>query len=148
MRKRSVIRGVLAAIVSHYAVLVGLLLLFWLMRPFVWAVIYDVPYQPVNGPMDPSSGEWLASQAIGFLSWVAGGFAACRWDKVDSNRSVFIVGVLFLALMPMSSSPATTDLVRMAIFYFEIPLALIVGFLLLRRSEPRSAVSIGAEPHE
>jgi hypothetical protein len=148
MRKRSVVRGVFAAIVAHYAVLFGLLLLCWSMRPFVWAAIYGVPYQPVKGPMDPSSGEWLASQAIGFLSWVAGGFAACRWDKAGSNRSVLIVGVMFLALIVMSSAPATTDLVRMAILYFEIPLALIIGWLLLRRSERRSAVLIGTEAHE
>jgi hypothetical protein len=61
---------------------------------------------------------------------------------------VLIVGVMFLALIVMSSAPATTDLVRMAILYFEIPLALIIGWLLLRRSERRSAVLIGTEAHE
>jgi hypothetical protein len=143
MRKRSVVRGVLAAIVSHYVVLFGLLFLFWLLRPFVWAAIYGVPFQPVKGPMDPNSGEWLVSQAIGFLSWVAGGYAACRWDKLGSNRSVLAIGLIYLAMMAMGSAPETSDLIRKGIFYLEIPPALGAGWLLCRRSEPRCAVLIG-----
>jgi hypothetical protein len=145
MRKRSIVRGVLAAIVSHYVVLFGLILLFWLMRPFVWAAIYGVPFQPVKGPMDPNSGEWLVSQGIGFLSWVAGGYAACRWDKTGSNRSLLAIGLVFLALMTLGSTPETSMLVRKAIFYLEIPLALGAGWLLYRRSESRCNALSGTE---
>lgn len=145
MRKRSIVRGISAAIVSHYVVLCGLLVLLGLLRPFVWSAIYGEPYQPVNGPMDPDSGEWLVSQAIGFLSWVAGGYAACRWDKLESKRSVMIVGVVFMVLMALGNAPETTELVRKAIFYFEIPSALGVGWFLFRRSEPRIIVITGNE---
>lgn len=145
MRKRSVVRGVLAATVSHYGVLFSLFFLFWLLRPFLWVTIYGVPFQPVKGPMDPNSGEWLISQAIGFLSWVAGGYAACRWDKIGSNRSALSIGLIFLALMAMGSAPETSELVRKAIFYLEIPLGLGAGLFLYRRSEPKCAALIEAE---
>jgi len=148
MRKRNAVRGVMAAIVSHYLVLFGLILCFWLLRPFVWAAIYGVPFQPVKGPMDPNSGEWLVSQAIGFLSWVAGGFAACRWDKAGSRRSVLIVGVIFLVLMSLGPALETRNLARQAIFYIEIPLALGIGWLLFRCYESRDAVLIGVEAGE
>jgi len=144
MRKRNVVRGVLAGVVSHYVVLFGLLFLFWLLRPFVWAAIYGVPFQQVKGPMDPNSGEWLVSQVIGFLSWGAGGYAACRWDKVDSNRSLLIIAGIFLALIAFGNAPENTSLVRTAIFYFEVPVAMSMGWLFFRRSEPRSTVSTGA----
>ena len=105
MRKRSIVRGFLAAIVSHYAVLLGLLFLFWLARPFVWAAIYGIPFHPMKGPIDPNSGEWLVLQAIGFLSWVAGGYAACRWDEMGSNKALLAIGLIFLALMAMDNPP-------------------------------------------
>lgn len=140
-RSGSTSRGVLAAIVFHYVALFGLLFLFWLLRAFVWSAIYGTPYQPTKGPLDPSSGEWLSAQAIGFLSTVASGLAACHWDKVSSNRAILIVGFIYLGLMAIGDVPATADPVRTAIFYFQIPLALISAWLLSRRFEPGYAAS-------
>jgi hypothetical protein len=148
MRKRNAVRGVLAGIISHYIVLFGLLFLFWLLRPFVWAAIYGVPFQPMKGPMDPNSDEWLILQGIGFLSCVAGGYAACCWDKVDSNRSLLIIAGVFLALILFGNAPENTSLVRMALFYFEVPVGMSLGWLFFRRSELRSTVSTEVETCE
>ena len=132
MKKRNVIRGVLAAIISHYVVLFGLILLLWLLRPFVWAAIYGVPYQPVKGPMDPNSGEWFMSQAIGFFSWVAGGYAACRWDQNGSNRAAIAICLIYTVLAFVGIIPASLDIVRKLALLLEIPISISVGCLLFR----------------
>lgn len=148
MIKRSVARGVVAAIISHYLVLFSLAALFWLLRPFVWAAIYGVPFHSQKGALDPASGEWLAYQAIGFLSWVAGGYAACRWNKPGSNKSILITGAIYLTLVLLGDAPKTIDLARIAIYYFEIPLALALGWFLFHRPQRSSVVLIEKESCE
>ncbi len=45
-----------------------LTLLYWGIRPFVWAAIYGVPYISPVGPFPMFSGEWFFVQGIWFLS--------------------------------------------------------------------------------
>jgi hypothetical protein len=130
--KRSVVRGVLSAIISHYLVLFGLLIIYRLLCPFVWAAIYGAPYQRGTGAMDPNSGKWLIFQAISFLSWIAGGYAACRWDYKNSNRAVWIVGSIYMVLALLGGTPVSMETVRKVFFYLEIPISIYTGWYMNR----------------
>lgn len=139
MRKRNVVRGILSAIIFHYLALIGLIALLLLLRPLVWAAIYGVPYQSPTGAMDPNSGEWLISQIIFFLSWIPGGYAACHWDRENSNRSVLFVGLIFMLLGIVGGSSVSMDVVRKLVFYLENPIAVAIGWYIhryLEQSEP------------
>jgi len=138
MKKRSFVRGVLAAIASHYVVLLCLFLVYWLLRPYGSAIINGTPYRYAPGPIDPNSGEWLILQAIAFLSWIAGGYAACRWDVKNSNGAVLVVVAICMLLVLAGGVPDSAATARKVIFFSEIPVAISLGWCMNRYIDAKS----------
>jgi len=133
--KRSYWRGLVAGIAAYLLSIVILSALYWVIRPFVWAALYGVPYSPPAGPYDPNSGEWLFFQIFGFLSAMAGGAATIRWSS--QRRSYAPLATLLAIAIPlillglaMGKAPAHTSLWRFGFSLVELPLGLICGAAL------------------
>jgi hypothetical protein len=126
-QKRGLLRAIIAGIVAHYLIGGALILSYWLLRPFVWAALYGVPYPAPQGPYDPSSGEWLFVQAMGLVSWIAAGAATARWSNPGFPAAAVVLVLLCFALLFFESPMANVAIWRMALYYLEIPVGLIVG---------------------
>ena len=153
-KKRSYWRGIAAGLLSHYlavAVLVGALMV---IRPFVWAAVYGVPYSPPAGPVDPTSNEGTLLQVLGLLSWVPAGAAALHWSADRSFNGLFTLlaytaALLMLAFIGESQPPM--PLGRAVWYCLSAPLGLAIGaFLYLRRATAQHAAqhSLGRAPGE
>ena len=128
--KRSIWRGICAGVLAHYLALLALILSYWVLRPFVWAAVYGVPYSPPSGPYDPNSGEWLFSQAMGIASWSASGYAATKWSPPRSPWAVATLVVLSLVLTAIGGLPVGAMLWRTALVLLAAPVGLLSGAAL------------------
>jgi hypothetical protein len=126
-RRRGFFRALVAGVAAHYFTLGALLLCYWLLRPFVWAALYGVPYAPPQRIYEPNSGEWLFIQAIDFASWIAAGAATIRWSSPGFPFALLVLGSLFVGLVLFANLPDSAGTLRMLIYYLEIPVALIFG---------------------
>ncbi len=132
-KNQSVWRAVLAGAVAHplFGLLLGMV--YWLLRPFVWAAIYSEPYRPPPGPYPADSGEWLFMQGIGFFAAVVAGALAAHWSPSRSKLPIaFLVALSFGALF-FTQFPLETTAFRNALYAFLTPVGLVVGALLLWR---------------
>jgi hypothetical protein len=139
-QKRGAVRAVIGGIAAHYLVFGALFILYWAFRPFVWAALYSVPYPPPQGPYDPSSGEWLFVQAMGFLSWVGAGAATARWSNPGFPWVLVAFGVLCLALPLFAIPIENVAIPRLAIYYLGSAVGLACGAVAYARSmSPRES---------
>jgi hypothetical protein len=127
------LRAVIAGIVTHYLVGGALVLLYWSLRPFVWAALYGVPYPAPQGPYDSNSGEWLYVQAIGFVSWIAAGAATARWSNPGFPAAAVVLVLLYVALLFSENPLGNVAISHMVIYYLEIPVGLICGVVAYRQ---------------
>ncbi len=130
IRARSFWRAVGAGLIAYCASFVALTLLYWLLRPFVWAAIYGEPYSPPPGPYSPNSGEWLYVQGIGFLTSVCAGAAAARWSLPGSLWALALFVLVPIAFVIVGGVPTDTSNLRVAIYALEGPLGVIAGAAL------------------
>lgn len=134
-RKRSFWRGLVAGVTVHYLVLLGLILVLWVVRPFIWATVYGVPYVAPKGPMDPNTNEWLIVQAIYLLSWIVAGAATARWSKPRSWAPLTLLIIFCAILIFMEPKPGPTSVLRLTLWFLEVPLGLLCGQLLYMHRE-------------
>ena len=131
LQKRGVLAAMVAGAVFFVLSFLGLVVLYWLLRPFVWAAVYGVAYSPPRGPYNPNSGEWLFVQGIGFLSTAAAGFACAKWSKAQSPLVAIGVALALLFLVVFFGElPAGVSYVRKAIFFLGQPIGIVCGALL------------------
>jgi len=126
-------------VVAHLLSLFALLVLYWLLRPFVWAAVYGVPYSPPPGPYDPNSGEWLFVQAISVLSWIAAGLAAARWSSRGFPWAVASLVVITTVLLIWADIPTSSSEIRITLYVAGTPLGLVCGaaiYMLYHRAIP------------
>jgi hypothetical protein len=117
------------------------MLVYWCLRPFVWAALYGVPYSPPNGPYPPSSGEWLFVKGAAFLSSAAAGFAAAKWGGAKSWVWVVLAVLVLLANVLSGGPAAEVSKAREAVYFLAHPLGVVCGALLFfKRSTPMSPV--------
>ena len=143
-KRQSFWRAVAAGVVIHPLFAVMLSIIYWALRPFVWAAIYMEPYRPPHGPYPPGSGEWLFTQVFGFCASVAAGVAAAYWSPPSSNWPTAVLVVLSLALLPFTQFPLETSAFRNALYALHTPLGLVFGALMLRRLQAKSKQKIPA----
>lgn len=125
--KRGYWRAIFCGVIAHYVTLFGLTLLLWLLRPFVWAAIYGVPYVASKGSIDPNSSEWAIFQIIGFISWLVGGLAVQRWTPPGSYRGLATLIAVSFVLVLLSPIPESANTIQRMIFLVEVPLGLLCG---------------------
>lgn len=132
-KSQSVWRGVLAGVVAHPLLVLLLGMMYWLLRPFVWAAIYSEPYRPPLGPYPPDSGEWLFMQGIGFCASVVAGALAAHWSPRRSRLPIALLVALSVGALFFTQFPFETSAFRNALYASHAPLGLLIGAALLRR---------------
>lgn len=132
-KRQSFWRAVAAALVAHPLFVVALGVVYWALRPFVWAAIYMEPYRPPPGAYPPNSGEWLFTQGIGFCASVAAGIAATYWSPPRSYLPMAVLVALSFASLLFTQFPFETSVLRNAIYVLQTPLGLVIGAALLKR---------------
>lgn len=130
---QSIWRAVLAGAVAHplFALLLGMV--YWVLRPFVWAAIYSEPYRPPPGPYPPDSGEWLFVQGIGFFASVVAGALAAHWSPPRSKLPIALLVAFSLGALFFTQLPFDTSAFRNALYALHTPVGLVIGALLLWR---------------
>jgi hypothetical protein len=110
-------------------------LMYWAIRPFVWAAVYGVPYAPPPpGPYSPLSGEWLFVQLIWFGSGVVLGRVVYGLSGRHIRWVVLTLTILWLALVIGGSPGQDISWWRVGLSYLKVPLGVVVGYLLWLRS--------------
>ena len=135
--RQSFWRAVLGAVVAYALVVIALLIIYWALRPFVWAAIYMEPYRPPPGPYQPGSGEWLFMQGLGFGASMAEGSAAAYWSQPKSKSALSILIAVSLVSLLFTQFPFETSVFRNAIYALHGPLGIVIGAVLLKRWQNR-----------
>ncbi len=130
---QSVWRAVMAGVVAHPLFAAILSMVYWVLRPFVWAALYSESYRPPIGAHSPNSGEWLFVQGIGFCASITAGAAAAYWSPRRSMIPIAILIVVSLALLLFTQFPFDTTVFRNALYALHTPLGLVMGAVLLWR---------------
>lgn len=130
---QSVWRAVLVGLVAHPLSALLLSVVYWVLRPFVWAAVYSEPYRSFSGPYPPESGEWLFVQGFGFCASVISGALAAHWSPQRSKLPIALlaavsVGALFFTQFPLNASVA-----RNALYALHTPVGLVLGAVFLWR---------------
>lgn len=124
-------RAVLAGVVAYPLFVVLLGMVYWVIRPFVWAAIYSEPYRPPPGPYSPSSGEWLFVPGIGFCASVVAGAAAAYWSPPRSRVPIALLIVPNFVALLFTQFPFDTSAFRNALYVLHTPVGLVIGAALL-----------------
>ena len=96
--KQSLWRGVVAGLLSHYVAVTVLLGVLFLVKPFLWTVLFGSPHWASEGPVDPNSGEGTVLQLLGALSWLPTGAAAMHWGGARGLQAVLALFAYIAAL--------------------------------------------------
>lgn len=114
-----------------------LTIIYWAVRPFVWAAVYGVAYVAPLGPYSPLSGEWLFVQLIWLLSGVALGRTVSALSGTKT-RWVLLTLAFFWAVLTVAGEPNKgTEGWRLALQYLQVPLGVVMGALLRLRVQPK-----------
>lgn len=128
---QSVWRAVLAGVVAHPLSIVVLGIVYWALRPFVWAAIYSEPYHPPPGPYSPNSGEWLFVQGISFCASFVAGVASAYWSPARSTTPIAFLVALSLVALLFGQFPFETSLVRNVFYALHMPMGILIGAAFL-----------------
>ncbi len=128
-------RAVLAGVVAHPLSVAVLGIVYWVLRPFVWAAIYSEPYRPPPGPYSPNSGEWLFVQSISFCAALVAGVASAYWSPSRSRAPLMLLVALSFVALLFGQFPFDTSLFRNAIYALHMPAGLVIGAALLWRKQ-------------
>ena len=132
-KRQSFWRALLAGVIAHPLIAIVLSIVYWALRPFIWAAIYMEPYRPPVGLYSPDSGEWLFTQCIGFFASVGTGVASAYWSPPKSHWPIVALLIMSFAYLAFTKFPLETSMFRNAIYALNFPVGLILGVLLLRR---------------
>lgn len=130
---QSVWRAVLAGVVAHPLFVVLFSMVYWVLRPFVWAAIYSEPYRPPPGPYAPDGGEWLFVQGMSFFASVVAGAVAAYWSPSRSKVPIALLIVLSFVTLLFTQFPFDTSAFRNALYALHTPVGLVIGAVLLWR---------------
>lgn len=136
-RTRSVWRGLLFGLITNWLVLLGLLVLTYLVRPFVWPIFFGGAYSPTPGPIIPATPEWFSTQAISAIAAIACGFVAAYWSKPRSWLAPGILAAFALGLAAMRI-PEVNSKVILVTWLLLCPLGVFVGAAISRFCDRRA----------
>lgn len=133
-RHQSTLAGVAVCLLVHVFCVIVLMLMYWFVRPFVWAAIYAEPYKGQPGPFPAESGEWLFFQVISLCASVAAGYAAAHWSPRGSKRTLIsLVALNFIGLF-FVEFPLNASIARNALLAFHFPVGVLIGSIIYARS--------------
>ncbi len=130
---QSVWRAVLAGVVAHPIFFAVLGIVYWVLRPFVWAALYSEPYRAPLGPYSPNGGEWLFAQGMSFCASVVAGAVAAYWSPRRSRVPIALLVVFSFSTFLFTQFPFDTSAFRNALYAVHTPVGLVVGAILLWR---------------
>ncbi len=135
-------RAVLVGLVAQPLSVVLLSMVYWALRPFVWAAIYSEPYRSQPGPYPPDSGEWLFVQSFGFCASVIAGALAAHWSPQRSALPIVFLVALSVGALFFMQFPLDASFFRNALYALHTPLGFVCGAVFLWRLRPRQAVDL------
>jgi hypothetical protein len=114
---------------------------YWALRPFVWAAIYGVPYVSPPGPFSPLSGEWLFVQLIWLASAVVLGRVVHAFSGIRGRWVLLSLALpwLLLSVLALPSHEATGW--RLGLTFLQVPIGVVVGYALWPRRAPQVAAA-------
>lgn len=130
---QSVWRAVLVGLVAHPLSAVLLSVVYWALRPFVWAAIYSEPYRSLPGPYPPESGEWLFVQGFGFCASVIAGALAAHWSPQRSKLPIALLAAISVGALFFTQFPLNASVFRNALYALHTPVGLVLGAVSLWR---------------
>jgi len=116
-----------------------LIVIYWALRPFVWAALYGVPYVPPPGPYSPLSGEWLFVQFIWLISAVALGCTVRGLSGTKTRWVLLTLAMVWVVLAVAGEPNKGAEGWRLALHYLNVPLGVGFGYLLSRGRQSRVA---------
>lgn len=132
---QSVWGAVLAGMLAHPLFCILLTMVYWVLRPFVWAAIYSEPYRPPPGQYLPDSGEWLFVQGIGFCASMVSGALAAYWSPPKSKLPIALLGALNVGALLFTQFPFQTSACRNALYALHTPFGILIGAIVLLRCQ-------------
>ncbi len=130
LQRRGVPMAIFAALGGLVLTFIVLAFLYWALRPFVWAAVFGVPYTPPAGPYARGSGEWIAVQVIGFLSYAGAGYAAAKWSKPKSPGVWISLALIMLMLGLVGGMSSSSSVVSKILLALPQPSGVICGAML------------------
>jgi predicted MFS family arabinose efflux permease len=143
-RKRTLWRGLLAAVIGHVATLIAFSVMFFFLKPFVWHAFSNAPYPSAQTPVDSNSTEWLVLQFGNFLTWFVAGVAAARWAPPRSITTHVVLIAAILLMMQFAPAPGTESTWRQALWWCGTPIALALGSVTYYLKRDHQAQTFGA----
>jgi len=144
-KAQSVWRALLAGVLGHLLSAAFFIVVYWLLRPFVWAAIYSESYRSPPGPYPPDSGEWLFAQGIGFCSWIIAGALTAHWSPPRSKMPIALLVALSIGAPFVTQFPLNASVFRNAIYALHTPVGLVLGAVLLWRWRLRNDAQSGKD---
>ena len=115
-----------------------LTVIYWAVRPFVWAAVYGVAYVAPPGPYSPLSGEWLFVQLIWLISGVALGRTVNAFSGTKTRWVLLTLASLWALLTVAGEPNKGAEGWRLALHYLQVPLGVVLGALLRPGVQPRA----------
>ena len=134
-RKRNLWRGLIAGLVVHFLTTIVLLALMYTVGVLVWNAFAVEKFTWTREPIHPDSHEWFFVQALSFLAVTASGAAIARWSTPRSWSGPVIYAGLLLCMVCLGPGPGTESLPRLLIWWIQLPLGVLVGAFIYRRSD-------------
>lgn len=142
-RHQSTLAGLAVGLLAHAFGVFSLMLVYWFLRPFVWAAIYAEPYKGQTGPFPSESGEWLFLQGISFCASVAAGYAAAHWSPRGSKRTLIsLVAINFFGLF-FVDFPLNASIARNTLLAFHFPVGVLIGSIFYARASVQHLATPG-----
>ena len=127
-RKRGFWRGIIFSYIAKWLALLVLFAVTFVVRPFIWPLLYHTAYTRAPGPMIIGTGEWFYTQCIGLLASIASGYAAVYWSKPRSWWALGALAVLALVSSLLQIPNAST--MMLLIWFLEAPAGILIGAAL------------------
>lgn len=129
---KGVFSGISFGTLAFLLTMFTLTLVYWLLRPFVWAAIYGEPYVSIKGPFSVHSGEWLFIQLIWYLGAIIFGVTVAHLSGVRSRWVFLGLVAMYAALSAIGEPISGSQGWRLVLQYVQIPAGLATGYLLWR----------------
>lgn len=133
--------GLVLGLSAFGASALALSLVYWVIRPFVWAAVYQAPYTSPPGALSPQSGEWLFMQLIYLSSAIILGRVVRTFSGAHGYRVLISVVLPWALLLILAAPSQEATGWRLGLTLLKMPIGVVIGYWFLPRGEPQIANS-------